>query len=348
MEKNNNISEKNPKSKKPFFLSSLSNTNSPINTNINSLILKNNNKSHPKLYYKIPIKAKDKIFSNNIKNFKSIQYSLSSDNNSKRNIHSPKLKIPNRQKLDIGIQSFENLSPKYNIKFLKEIIDDSKNKKLDLRDIDYVLESPFRGIEKIGLNTPENLHKNDYHPIFINNNYKGYICLKKFNRAKSISSDEKFLKKNNDKYIDIIKNKENNEVNNPLKKLSKISGVSCAKLRKVIDYSLNNRMNNFRQLFKEKYIMNNNFNKNKNSKYYLISLKSKKNEKFDEIKKDSINFDHIVSYENIIGSNYFKDKIKKAKNYSRLRSNTPLSPISQGEENKIFKKIKIKGKIKSF
>ena len=350
MEKNNNALEKNIKSKRKFFLSSLSNKNSPINININNLILKNNNKSYSKLYSKIPIKGRGKIFSNNIKNFKSIQYLLSYDNNSKRNTYSPKLKIQNKQMIDIGIQNCEHLSPKYNMNFLKEIIDDSKNKKLDLGDIDYVLESPFRGVEKIGVTTPENLHKNYYHPIFINNNYKGYICLKNFNRSKSnISNDEKYLKKNNnDKYNDIIKNKEKIEVNNPLKRLSKISGVSCAKLRKVIDYSLSNRMDNFRRLFKEKFIMNNNDNKNKNSKYSLISLKPKKNKKNEEIKKDSINFDHIVSYENIIGSNYFKDKINRTNNNSKLRSNTPMPTISKGESIKLFKNIEIKGKIKSF
>ena len=347
MEKNSNDLEKNTKSKRKF-LSPLSNINSPINTNINNLILKNGNKSNPKLYSKIPIKTRSKIFSNNIKNFKSIQYSLSCDNNSKNNINSPKFILKNKQKIDIGIQNCEHLSPKYNINFLKEIIDDSKN--LDSRDIDYVLESPFRGVEKIGLNTPEKLHKNFYHPIFINNNYKGYICLKNFNRSKSnIPTDEKYLKKNNnDKYNDIIKSKENIEVNNPLKRLSKMSGVSCAKLRKVIDYSLNNRMNSFRHLFKEKFVKNNNDNKNKNSKYLQISLKSKKNKKCEEIKKDSINFGHIVSYENIIGSNYFKDKIKRTKNYSKLRRNTPLSPISKVENINLFKNIEIKDKIKSF
>jgi hypothetical protein len=315
------------------------------------LVLKNNNKPHPKLYYKIPIKTKDKIFSNNIKNFKSIQYLISYDNNSKRNIHSPITKSQNKQKIDVGIQNYENLSPKYNINFLKEIIDDSNNKNFDSRNIDYVLESPFRGVEKIGLTRPENLHKNYYHPIYINNNYKGYFCLKNFNRSKSnISSDEKYLKKNNnDKYNDVIKNKANIEVNNPLKRLSKISGVSCAKLRKVIDYSLSNRMDNFRRLFKEKFIMKkNNDNKNKSSKYLLISLRSKRNKKNEEIKKDSINFDHIVSYENIIGSNYFKDKINRTNNNSKLRSNTPMPTISKGESIKLFKNIEIKGKIKSF
>lgn len=350
MEINNKASEKNTKSKKKIFLSSLSNISSPINNQIKNLILKNSNKSHPRLYNKFPIKTKAKIFSNNIKNFRKIQYSLSCDNNSKRNINSHKIKIQSNQKVDIGIQSCEHLSPKYDIKFLKEIIDDSKIKKFDSRDIDYVLESPFRGIEKIGITTPENLHKNYYQPIFINNNYKGYICTKNFNRSKSnITSDEKYLKRNNnDKYNDIIKSKENREVNNPLKRLSKMSGVSCAKLRKVIDYSLSNRMNNFRHLFKEKFIMNNNDNKNKSRKYLLISLKSKKDKKNEEINKDSINFDQIVSYENIIGSNYFKDKINRKNNYSKLRSNTPLSPISQIEDINLFKNIEIKDKIQSF
>ena len=33
----------------------------------------------------------------------------------------------------------------------------------------------------------------------------------------------------------------NKKVNNPLEKLSKMSGVSCYKLRKVIDYSLSHK-----------------------------------------------------------------------------------------------------------
>lgn len=158
-------------------------------------------------------------------------------------------KIQEVKKVDAFTQRSIFKKKVYRIKsnFLKHLSDNipKKNK----NEIDYVLESPYRGIEKIQYSSPTSNNvdkqKNIFSPIFINNIYEGYFC--KNNLSSNLLSDGKnFALKtscNNklyiDKYTELNKTK---DINNPLKRLAKLSGVSCNKLREVINYSLGNKM----------------------------------------------------------------------------------------------------------
>ena len=188
-------------------------------------------------------------------------------------------------KIDASTQNnFYQNNSRIKSNFFKILLEKIPKKNND--DIDYVLESPYRGVEKIQYST-DIKHKNLFRPIFINNAYKGYFCKnnEKINLLTNNSSKRLFI----DKYNEINKNK---EINNPLKKLSKLSGVSCYKLRQVIDYSLNNKTKHKFIFFNEKknnkkifLNKNNKFNNFKNI-YSFITLKSKKNRKFQLIKEN--------------------------------------------------------------
>ena len=210
--------------------------------------------------------------------------------------------------------------------FLKDLIE--KIPKKNFNDIDYVLESPFRGVEKIMASPSKSISniniKNEtfYRPIYINNNYKGYFCLKNKVKNKNKINNNNFLSEVNslsfgkktkkyyiDKYSEIKRGK---EIYNPLKKLSKISGVSCYKLREAINYSLNHKYNNFnnenrykKENEDEKYFINrkkiNNKNKYNNNIYSMITLKSK-SKRIEFMNNDSINLDNEVSFENVISA----------------------------------------------
>jgi len=188
-------------------------------------------------------------------------------------------------KIDASTQNnFYQNNSRIKSNFFKILLEKIPKKNND--DIDYVLESPYRGVEKIQYST-DIKHKNLFRPIFINNASKGYFCKnnEKINLLTNNSSKRLFK----DKYNEINKNK---EINNPLKKLSKLSGVSCYKLRQVIDYSLNNKTKNKFIFLNEKknnkkifLKKNNKFNNFKNI-YSFITLKSKKNRKFQLIKEN--------------------------------------------------------------
>ena len=284
------------------------------------------------------------------------------------------------KKIDNGIKRnhnsrTQNKSPKNKkFLFLKKLLDHSNN--YNLEDIDCILESPYRGVEKIGNSLSKTIsqekNKNIYRPIFINDNYKGYFCINNFSKAKSSlsildkkSNNNKNIKKIKiDKYNEIKKNK---EIDNPLKGLSILSGVSCSKLRKAIDYSLSHRMNSFGNMIKKKYNIkindnknndkfindnnekkinfeNKNLNKNK-CIYSMISLKSKNIDNSQLIKKNSIN-DNETSFDNVIGNNFFKDKKYKKNFYIQKRFNYYSSITSR--EKDLFKNITIKDKIGAF
>ena len=121
-------------------------------------------------------------------------------------------------------------------------------------------------------------------------------------------SNNRNIKKITNKYNEI---KENKEINNPLKDLSKLSRVSCTKLRKVINYSLNHRINNFGNLIKKKINNNNSIimkhciidSKTQNSErnkcvYSMITLKSKRRNNSEHIKQDTFNLDNESSFDN--------------------------------------------------
>ena len=201
--------------------------------------------------------------------------------------------------------------PNIKSNFFKNLIDNIPRKN-SLKDIDYILESPYRGIEKI---TQPSLSKsvsdknkyNFYKSIYINNNYRGYFCIKKPFESKSNFPDISNVSIKKDKYIDNNKKK---QIDNPLKKISKISGISCYKLRQAINYSLryhlkniakNNKENEERKknfkINKYKYFLHNNRYKNI---YSIINLKPKQNHNYENIiNENSIDLDDD-SLENVI------------------------------------------------
>ena len=199
----------------------------------------------------------------------------------------------NNNKIDSSTQ--KNFYKKSTKNFLKIFIEKIPNK--NNNEIDYVLESPHRGVEKIQY-SHDKKGKNYFKPVFIDNAYNGYFCKnkEKINFTMNNNSKKIFI----DKYNEINKNK---EINNPLKKLSQLSGLSCYKLRKFIDYSLNNKAkhkfiflnkkDNNKNIFLKK---NNRYNNFKNT-YSFITLKSKKNIKFKLI-KDNFPLDNEGSLDN--------------------------------------------------
>ena len=240
---------------------------------------------------------------------KSAIIQLIKKNNSDRNMLIKKTSTQN---------DFYNLTkrkiPNIKSNFFKNLIENIPTKN-NLKDIDYILESPYRGVEKIRQSplskSVSNKNKlNFYKSIYINNNYKGYFCLKKPLKSKSYFPDITNLSIKKDKYIDYNKNK---EIDNPLEKISKMSGVSCYKLRQAINYSLKHNLKDLTKNFKylkEKKI-NNKINKYKyflpNNRYKniysIISLKSKLNHKYENIiNENSIDLDNDDSLENVIYS----------------------------------------------
>ena len=263
-------------------------------------------------------------FSNLQKDF-SLQYPSSSrksaivqilrKNYSARNILNKKISTQN----DINNYTKRRI-PNIKSNFFKNLIENIPKKK-DLKDIDYIIESPYRGVEKIQQSSSSKSVNNKnklkfYKSIYINNNYKGYFCMKKPRESTNNFPDISNLSLKKDKYND---NKKNKEIDNPLKKISKMSGVSCYKLRQAIDYSLrhnlkdlakNNKDNEERKnnlkINKYKYFFHNNRYKNI---YSIISLKSKFNHKFDNIIHDnSIYLDEDDSLENVIYAKKRSDK----------------------------------------
>ena len=209
------------------------------------------NISPPKLEIKdINIKRKSAILSKkrNISIDSIFQYPLkiSKDNIQHNHISVKKIK-PCKIKNDESKQSSKNSRNLNKINIFKSLIN---SKKLNnLSNIDYILESPYRGIEKLEFRKPliksSNIFKYDNKTFFVNiNNIKKNYVKDKFGNAKEIIAPKISLKKMNNYPITkeknnlILNNGNNRNISNPLKNLSKISGVSCIQLRKMIDYSL--------------------------------------------------------------------------------------------------------------
>lgn len=185
--------------------------------------------------------------------------------------------------------------------------------------INSVLESPYRGVEKIQCTTSFSKY-NNFSPFYKTNTFRG--CVYKINNKKNISDINKnfsFIKFNKekeekiDKYIKI-----NKKIDNPLKYLSKISGVPCYKLRQVIDYSLSCGAK-----YLEKNIIPNEQNESTNIKriidnkryknmYSIITLKSKK--KNEVIKDYSIELNNDASIDKVMSTKKFTN-IKPVDDY---------------------------------
>ena len=199
----------------------------------------------------------------------------------------------NNNKIDASTQ--KNFYKKNTKNFLKILIEKVPNK--NNNEIDYVLESPHRGVEKIQY-SHDIKGKNFFKPVFIDNAYNGYFCKnkEKINFTMNNNGKKIFI----DKYNEINKNK---EINNPLKKLSQLSGLSCYKLRKFIDYSLNNKPKHKfiflgkKEKNKKNFLKKDNRCNNFKNIYSFITLKSKKNIKFKMI-KDNFPLDNEGSLDN--------------------------------------------------
>ena len=358
---------------------------SPSISKLNSLNIKSFNRTYNHFRNRDFIISKNKSILYNLFNNNNNQFSLSSDTTPRKDLSSNfTSKLLNNEIIKILTKSFNNKNDNNNIKkedigtqcknnekvtknkkfqFLKKLIENSNNNCMD--EIDCILESPYRGVEKIGDSlsktySPEN-DKNLFRPIFINDNYKGYFCIKNFNKknSRSLKTKDNIKKLNFDKYDELKKNK---EIDNPLKRLSKLSGLSCSKLRKAIDYSLSHRINNFWKIIKKKYNVKINYNDNhknlnvekkpifENKKikknkciYSKIELKSKNINNPKLIKLNSINLENETLLDNVIGNNFFKDK-KYKKNYYIKKKYQYFSPISLREKD-MFKNLSIKDKI---
>lgn len=199
----------------------------------------------------------------------------------------------NNNKIDASTQ--KNFYKKNTKNFLKILLEKIPNK--NNNEIDYVLESPHRGVEKIQY-SHDIKGKNFFKPVFIDNAYNGYFCKnkEKINFTMNNNGKKIFI----DKYNEINKNK---EINNPLKKLSQLSGLSCYKLRKFIDYSLNNKPKHKfiflgkKEKNKKNFLKKDNRYNNFKNIYSFITLKSKKNIKFKMI-KDNFPLDNEGSLDN--------------------------------------------------
>ena len=294
-----NIKKLKKISKKDIKL--LSNTFSDISMFNPILRLKNKTHNSPKKNYNII--PKNELPNNN--DLISNQHSSRLiKNNTPKILFKYKQKInfsPEIKKCDASTQKdyFTNNRNKISqIKsgILKKLIENYPNK--NSLAIDYVLESPHRGVEKIAYSnsiSKSDLKKNKslFSPIFVNNTYKGYF----------LKTNKSYLSNNKHKEIIIDKyDNKNKKVNNPLEKLSKMSGVSCYKLRKVIDYSLSHK---FKYMDKREQTKKRLFNKNNRYKYKniysIITLKSNKNKNCEIFKGyNSVDLDYDASLENVI------------------------------------------------
>lgn len=280
-----------------------------------NLNLKPINSSHSNKIKKDFIISKDKTTTNNET---SIKYPSIILKNSMLNLLNHEVK-----KVEVSTQKdFFPINNKYKISriktnFLRNLLEKIPDK--NKNEIDYVLESPYRGIEKIQYSTAISNNKNDkntqnfFRPVYINNTYKGYFC----NNKNYLNNIHNFSTGKDQSCKDLIFDKYTKRkkiVDNPLKKLSKLSGVSCYKLRQVINYSLNHKIKYFENKEqKQKQLYDNNRYK---STYSIITLKSKKKSNFESIKNELLNLDNEGSLENVIYSKKISG-IKPSIDFSR-------------------------------
>ena len=292
------------------------------------------------------LKIQKMSFNNNINNnnnttqFPSILYRNAINQFLNKSMNEKNYIIP--KKIDASTQNNINIDsfilkirkiPNIKSNFFKNLIEYIPQK--NLNDIDYVIESPYRGVEKIYSSSMshsisnERKRNNIYKSIYIHNNNKSCSSLKKNGMKNKEIFDTCQRQENSkrDKYIEINKNK---EIENPLEKISKLSGMSCYKLRQVIDYSLknyvkiisihknersktikkfknNNKINNNINSSNNNNIINdNNLNKTRHSNisnlYSIITLKSNRKHKYNKINENLTNLYNESSYENIISS----------------------------------------------
>lgn len=291
--------------------------NIPYNKNVKISFINENIKNNKKLENKkLPyfINVKNNFSLKNPSNYKEcgiiqiIKKNNSAENIFKKEKHTEKIDLPVQRKI---FPSTVRRIPNIRLNLFKNLIDNVPQK--DLKDINYVLECPFRGVQKISLplsksSSIDRFKKEYQHKenIFLKNQTKLNKSLYDLNNLSFNKNKNSYLLR--DKYNEIKKEK---VIENPIGRISKISGISCYKLRQAINYSLKNNFKNFalnkieqKELDKQinKYINNNNdntYNKYK-KKYSKIELKSTKKKKFDNIKDDFIDLEDENPFENII------------------------------------------------
>ena len=235
-----------------------------------------------------------------------------------KSVNEKNILIP--KKIDRATQNFDSYYSKVrkipNIKsnFFKNLIEYIPQK--NLNEIDYVIESPYRGVEKIYSSSisrsmlHERKKNNIYKSIYIHNNNKSFSSLKKqgMKNKDILDTTQKQEISKLDKYLELNKNK---EIENPLEKISKWSGLSCYKLRQVIDYSLKNYLKiiSVNKNERSKAIKKSNNKKlcktrhgKFNNHYLIIALKSNRKNKYNKINENLNNLYNESSYENIISS----------------------------------------------
>lgn len=299
---------------KSNFNSKIFNKNNiPYNKNvkisyINENIKNNKNSENKKLPYFINVK--NNFSSKNPSGFQeyaiiqTIKKNNSAENIFKKEKYTEKIDLPIQRKI---FPSTVKKIPNIRLNLFKNLIDNIPQN--GLKDINYVLECPFRGVQKISLLLSKSSSTDRYKKNYQHKEHFFYQT--KINKSLYGLNDLSFSKnKNNylsrDKYSEIKKEK---VIENPIGRISKISGISCYKLRQAINYSLRNNFKNFalnkieqKELDRQinKYINNNDNSYNKyKKKYSKIELKSTKKNKFD-IKDNFIDLEDENPYENII------------------------------------------------
>ena len=271
--------------------------NTPYNKNV-KLSFKNAN---PKNYKKSENKklsylmnVKNNFSLNQPSHFqKTARIKMLKKNKSAENIFSKEKDIKNKDLLtqrkifSYTVKKIKNIR----LNFFKNLIDKIPQKGLE--DIDYVLESPFRGEQKISL------------PFFLKNQAKSNKGFYDLNNLCLSNNKNSYLLR--DKYNEIKKEK---IIDNPLGRISKISGISSYKLRQAINYSLRNNFKNFtlskneqKEFLKQinKFIYKNNNANNKYKKNYeKIGIKLIEKDKFDKIKDSFIDLNDENIIDNVI------------------------------------------------
>ena len=165
--------------------------------------------------------------------------------------------------------------------------------------INSVLESPHRGVERLQNITSFSKDKNNYTTTFYKNNLRNLSDIDNFSFTKYKKHRETIL----DKY-----NKTNKKIDNPLESLSKMSGVSSSKLRKIIDFSLSAGKKYLEKNIINKVLINNKIlfeNHNYKNIYSMIALKSKK--KNEIINDNSTDIENDASFEKVMSTKKFNN-----------------------------------------
>ena len=204
----------------------------------------------------------------------------------------------------IDIRSFDN---KYNNVY-KNINIKSKNNKKELNE--HFEKAKFRLFCKIiGDNYSNKINYND---CLLECPYRGVEKIKFLPKYEQATPIKRTISGYN------IKNTKNNKIINPLKKISKKSGISSTLLRKVIDYSLNHGIKNISKIINkkiEKELILNNYNntylniplKTPNSKH-KEKINSTKSLNHNKINEEQIFFDSFIPEDFRITSNNYCDK----------------------------------------